>query len=62
VGARAALAGGGSDGPPPDPRLDRAALTRLGTGLRTMYEADLGREPIPDNLLALLERASKPNT
>ena len=54
-----AAGGGGRGGMPPDHKLDRAKLNRIGEGLRAMY-GDTIREPIPGHLLTLLSRGVEP--
>lgn len=44
---------GGGGRRPPDPRLKRSTMTRLGQVLRSEY-ASVIQEPIPGSLLALL--------
>jgi hypothetical protein len=56
-GARAlASAAGGSGGgrQPPDPKLKRSSMNRIGQVLRTVYDPIM-REPVPAHLLALLK-------
>lgn len=58
--ALASATGGGSgDGIPPEPKLDRSSRTRIGQGLRAMYD-DLIREPLPEHFLELLNSAVDP--
>jgi len=54
-----AAGGGGRGGMPPDHKLDRSKLNRIGAGLRAMY-GDTIREPIPGHLLAQLSQDAKP--
>jgi hypothetical protein len=55
--ALASVPGGNGGGRrPPDPKLKRSGMTRMGQGLRTMYDPFM-REPIPEHLLALLNSA-----
>jgi hypothetical protein len=52
--ALASAAGGSGGGRrPPDPKLRRSSMVRIGQGLRAMYDPIM-REPVPAHLLALL--------
>lgn len=54
----ASAAGGGED-MPPECKLDRSSRTRIGQGLRVMYD-DLVKEPLPEYLLELLNHTTDP--
>jgi hypothetical protein len=56
--ALASTAGGSGGGRrPPDPKLKRSSMIRIGQGLRTMYDPSM-HEPLPEHLLALLRSPS----
>ena len=55
-----AAGGGGGDGMPPEPKFDRSSRTRIGQGLRAMYD-NLIREPLPEHLLELMNYAADPD-
>ncbi|QRM34952.1 hypothetical protein JO965_42595 (plasmid) [Microvirga sp. VF16] len=57
-----ASAPGGTGGGrrPPDPKLKRSTMTRLGQVLRSEY-ASVIKEPVPDALLALLQPGQDPS-
>lgn len=56
-GALALASGAGGSGGgrrPPDPKLKRSSMNRIGQVLRTMYDPIM-REPVPAHLVALLK-------
>jgi hypothetical protein len=56
--ALASAAGGsGGGGRPPDPKLKRSSMNRIGQVLRTMYDPFV-HEPLPEHLMALLRLPS----
>jgi hypothetical protein len=59
--ALASAAGGSGGGRrPPDPKLKRSSMNRIGQVLRTMYDPFM-REPVPAHLLALLKSTGDAN-